>query len=966
MSHSLTGMLVRLSLWMVLAASLMVAPCVGQGKTDTKEVPASAGQSNLTPIAPNAPSLPLGALDAVNELQALAWSGISKQTAQDAAAQIEALDGQVFLHQPTTCLGIGFCYVASMWLTDIKLTPRVKSPPGFRYVCGVQSECERGEKPGFRIEAPLKDSWAIHLDATVNTRASVWGLSVIPPFPIGVVTPIPIYLKCCDPQGVSIDLSNIKLTETTVLDTSELDRPTLTDATITGHMTLQMTGGIYTYQPADLNFAVSVAEGGQIQFTDPNAISAGVRLVDYAGVELPGSLSGLKLGLTYDPNNQVVSVQVSARIEVTLAEVSGHKIAWSDSFSTTIKTPVPSGIISALTKGLPISWGENPPAVDWTKPADPSEDFNDPANQMESAITAHLPWGAVLSIDNQGPNALSTPPPPSPPPPPPPTYFNCPVYVLQDPIRVRTSPICFNREFDTAIWTGHYLAAEAFRYAATQSPQALARVKQVLGGMQQLFWVTQGSAVSMTGQKVAVTEGAGLLSRVAIPKDRLVPSGAVVPLTDDAGMIPGLGICYFERAEGGWDVEIPLTSGSSNTQHFSTYEDVRSALAGLSMDESNRVKIRPIGRIWYGIGCGEGNEHPISRDQYVGTFMGLALANALVPDPDVQNTTKTLITEALDFFIAGGWDMHTPPKDRIPISSTFLGNWDFQLGLLRIGATVNPSGAPGPYNFGDLYNRYAAGSKFSWIPTWISVADPDSNYFEFNLSHAVIGPTLFFETDSTLRANYLLWYNMLRRATRHHKNAYFNLDRILIELPANRAGVAAQPSYSNPNLSLQDEIKGLLEEWLMRLNELGMKAPDGLPYNFVSDPAYEANLFRDDRVALYKGLTGNPIYAAKYAMPMWARQGNGMDFVWEHSPFDVPLTPPSPGPAPPASAAPPIPDCTTTLHSHPLPPGSPGTVTATQISQCGSDLANQEAPGVDYLLAYWLAVYLNVLPKPQP
>jgi hypothetical protein len=33
------------------------------------------------------------------------------------------------------------------------------------------------------------------------------------------------------------------------------------------------------------------------------------------------------------------------------------------------------------------------------------------------------------------------------------------------------------------------------------------------------------------------------------------------------------------------------------------------------------------------------------------------------------------------------------------------------------------------------------------------------------------------------------------------------------------------------------------------------------------------------------------------------------------------------------------------------------------IRRCGSDL-NREGPGVDYLLAYWLGVYLGVVPRP--
>ena len=48
----------------------------------------------------------------------------------------------------------------------------------------------------------------------------------------------------------------------------------------------------------------------------------------------------------------------------------------------------------------------------------------------------------------------------------------------------------YTRCGDSAIWTGHYLAAEAFRYQVTQSPAALANVKQALAGIQALLNVT--------------------------------------------------------------------------------------------------------------------------------------------------------------------------------------------------------------------------------------------------------------------------------------------------------------------------------------------------------------------------------------------------------------------------------------------------------------------------------------------
>src|SRR5215831_70153 len=43
---------------------------------------------------------------------------------------------------------------------------------------------------------------------------------------------------------------------------------------------------------------------------------------------------------------------------------------------------------------------------------------------------------------------------------------------------------------DSAIWTGHFLAAEAFRYAVTRSAEALDNVKTALSGTSSLLNVT--------------------------------------------------------------------------------------------------------------------------------------------------------------------------------------------------------------------------------------------------------------------------------------------------------------------------------------------------------------------------------------------------------------------------------------------------------------------------------------------
>jgi len=53
-----------------------------------------------------------------------------------------------------------------------------------------------------------------------------------------------------------------------------------------------------------------------------------------------------------------------------------------------------------------------------------------------------------------------------------------------------TTVVSYNRSGDGTIWTGHYLAAESFRYAATGSADALDAVRKALNGVQSLVDVT--------------------------------------------------------------------------------------------------------------------------------------------------------------------------------------------------------------------------------------------------------------------------------------------------------------------------------------------------------------------------------------------------------------------------------------------------------------------------------------------
>src|SRR5512140_1511621 len=67
----------------------------------------------------------------------------------------------------------------------------------------------------------------------------------------------------------------------------------------------------------------------------------------------------------------------------------------------------------------------------------------------------------------------------------------------------------YTRCGDSAIWTGHYLAAEAFRYNVTRSAVALANVRAALAGLKSLADVT----------------GTNLLARCLVPANSAFAAG---------------------------------------------------------------------------------------------------------------------------------------------------------------------------------------------------------------------------------------------------------------------------------------------------------------------------------------------------------------------------------------------------------------------------------------------------------
>lgn len=209
-------------------------------------------------------------------------------------------------------------------------------------------------------------------------------------------------------------------------------------------------------------------------------------------------------------------------------------------------------------------------------------------------------------------------------------------------------------------------------------------------------------------------------------------------------------------------------------------------------------------------------------------------------------------------------------------------------------------------------------------------------YYKFNLSHAALTTALLLEDNEALRSGYERGHAVLWRAVRHHRNAYFSLLRILMKTPSARAALAAsKPSGLNPNLTVAEEIRSVLSDWIER--HKAVKTWTGMPTGAVGDPKFQTELWPNN-IGTFVGFDGSEGRLSTYALPIRARNGRDKDFVWQRDPFDTSYR----GGDKDCRGAPP---------------------TEQEVSKCGGRPARIH-PGVDYLLAYWLANYLKVLPAP--
>ena len=848
-------------------------------------------------LPPGIPDLPLDALDAANALLGAPWPLYIASPLQAAADRAAAgLEAKPLASASGGVDGIGWNF--SLVAHDVTPTFDLTSPPGF-----VNAPLLQSPTTTVTMAAPLTGTWDLGVTGDLAVTAEALGLFSGETPSVG--------------WGLGIQA---RLQADVELDATTPAWPKLTQATVRPQLTLSGSGAI-GFPPVNLGAVATVAPGKITVSAPLTDLSVGIdpHLEAALTADLTVEFEAIPAAPVDETGQPVMSAPTMLTTVTLLGSISftfpspvgRQRSPFALSYGALVPLPETLHRFLAITglpgQGLPReigklpdgsippggqtpapgSFGIVPPnghvpvpapaAADagihldgptTVLPVPVSVDYDGTATLIDQGLQAtHLPYDAVFAIETV-PSGSQSPNPPG-------EYYA--------------------DEEDSAIWTGHLLAAASYRYAATPTPESLLLVQRLMSGIDRLFWVASGEVVK-GGQTSAVSAPGATFARSALP----------------------------------------------NTSQFGWWQAARDILNGRAYYQRPEPRSDPVEPtiVWRGVGCGGTGmggdcttDHPVSRDQYIGMFYGLYAAYQFVTDPDVQAGAQGHITALLTYLLENNWNLPLPPANAV--CTSYLGAFDHQLALLRIGASVNPQA------FQAAYAHVAAASAATWLAVWVTALDPlDGGYYKFNLSHAAFSPLLLAEDTTELRQNYRQAYDILRYATAHHRNAYFNLVRILVELPADRAAATAIPSGSNPDLPLKEEIQSTLAEYVRRL---GMaKASNGMPTSAFPDPAGQLALWPDRAQPYAQLFEGNRSYVAPYCLPVYERNGSIMEFIWQNDPVTLMFSPDS---------VPPLPATGVTL----------------QMQQIQQDIKNNSDPGrecsgLDYLLPYWLAVYLGVLP----
>jgi hypothetical protein len=265
---------------------------------------------------------------------------------------------------------------------------------------------------------------------------------------------------------------------------------------------------------------------------------------------------------------------------------------------------------------------------------------------------------------------------------------------------------------------------------------------------------------------------------------------------------------------------------------------------------------------WYTLrGQRVGTMNDISRDQYVGVFMGMSQTWLRVPA--LRDRAKTDVGRMVSYLDGQSWvakraDGVTPARAR----------YAFTPG--QVWAVIKAGYLTDPQRFANLHDPNTDLSSIFWFTAWSSSHDPISSYYKHNLGHDQMMIWFSTETAPALYRDYAKNMEIARWTTGHHLNAWF--DGVYAAAIPAVAPVWGPVSESN------------LKAWTLRDRREH-------PVDLRNDPTIQTVMFTPQLVgqsnpqsALQNGGL-QAIQIAKHPIPVEKRRYS--DFMWQRDPFNL-------------------------------------------------------------------------------
>lgn len=167
----------------------------------------------------------------------------------------------------------------------------------------------------------------------------------------------------------------------------------------------------------------------------------------------------------------------------------------------------------------------------------------------------------------------------------------------------------------------------------------------------------------------------------------------------------------------------------------------------------------------------------ISRDQHVGTIMGLSQAHDSIDDPKVRAGSKEVIQRIVDFLESTGWNALRRDDS---VSAPFVQS------PVMIVAFTAAAERTDPAKYAAIRAKRGRIAGFDWINAFMGTLDPFFEYFKWNLGHAAYYTALRLETDTDRHRRLERGFAVMRRECAHYRNAWFDGVEACVD-PAARA-----------------------------------------------------------------------------------------------------------------------------------------------------------------------------------